>query len=531
MNSTTSQINELLERLATAGQQARTVQGPLIHVSELTSFPAFVYEKLRNIVDYKDEYLLRKNAVKRFLKRRFLLPQFTHETMVVAQSLVRELILSRYLANDSVAESLLPKLAAVLSRYQALFNQLESQGCKASRWREQMLGLAAVECDALLVSPAERNAYNHYAFRLLKPLIGLSRSNDSEEEKDMQLMLAIQRVLERADRDITSYSLLKHYYSAWFNLPPQEAAQTLAPHYAEALQKFERLSNYRLGRRLLPTVKRLLVPLMILRDVVREYDGPLRELLKNPKDLERKASETYRSLWLQTRRRIRRKGFHAMGYIFLTKILVALLLELPYERLVIGSINYLPLGINLAFPPFLMAIITLLIKSPTDKNEILVVQGVHEIAYGGEAEFFLYRELKIQPPSFWKHLTYIVLYTVTTGVSLGALIYLLWRLNFNPISGALFMLFVSLVSFFGISLRQQARQLKVISGRETMVGFLVDFFTFPVMALGKWISTTFDRVNIFVFVLDFLFEVPFKTALKLIEDWFAFLKEKKEDLY
>ena len=31
-----------------------------VHVSEITSLPAFVYEKLRNIVDYKDEFLLRK---------------------------------------------------------------------------------------------------------------------------------------------------------------------------------------------------------------------------------------------------------------------------------------------------------------------------------------------------------------------------------------------------------------------------------------------------------------------------------------
>ena len=79
-------------------------------------------------------------------------------------------------------------------------------------------------------------------------------------------------------------------------------------------------------------------------------------------------------------------------------------------------------------------------------------------------------------------------------------------------------------------MRQQARQLKVVDGRETITGFFIDFFTWPIVAFGRWLSNTFDRINIFVFILDFLFEAPFKTVLKLIEDWFAFIKERKDEM-
>ncbi|MFA4834081.1 MAG: hypothetical protein WC619_04540, partial [Patescibacteria group bacterium] len=40
-----------------------------IKVSEVISKMAFYYEKIRNSVDYKEENLLRKNAVERILKR------------------------------------------------------------------------------------------------------------------------------------------------------------------------------------------------------------------------------------------------------------------------------------------------------------------------------------------------------------------------------------------------------------------------------------------------------------------------------
>jgi hypothetical protein len=530
MITTPKLTSEFILSLSEAqNHRLRPVANP-IHVSELTSLPSFVYEKLRNIVDYKDEYLLRKNAVRRFLKRKFFLPQLDREPSAIARALIRELILSRYLTNDSLPETVIPELAKVLTKYFSLFEELERTNCQAPRWREYTIGLAAVECDALMVSPAERHAYLSFAYQLIKQTVNLEDIVDSEETKNIELMIAIQRVLERADRDIVNVYLLRHYYPDWFTLPTAEAAASLLPQFTAALKTFELLSSHKLGRQLQSLVKRLLVPLMIWRDMLRG-DKSAWELIKNPALFEKTAQETYQSFWRSTRSRIRRKGFHAMVYIFVTKILLALLLELPYERLVIGAISYLPLAINLGFPALLMAIITVMIKSPSAANQTRAITGIKEMIYGGQADFYKPRNFKIHRHGWWKKFIYALLYILTMGTSFGAVIFVLWQLGFNPISGALFILFISLVSFFGLSLRQQARQLKVMSAQETMLGFLVDFFTLPILSFGKWLSTTFDRVNIFVFILDFLFEVPFKTALKAIDEWFSYLKEKKEEMY
>ncbi len=526
--------NNLLHQLDEARvAEERPPAGNLIHVSEITSLPAFVYEKIRNIIDYKDEYLLRKNAIRRFLKRSLLLPKLAQSPEAAVRALVRELVLSRYLKNDSVPETVVATLGPILGKYYELFSELGRLGCDAPRWREQVQGIAAVECDSHLVSPAERNAYVSYAYQLLQPVLQLPDALESDDAKKVQLVLTLERVLERADRDIINYYLLRHYFPDWFTLSPETAARWLAPQVGACLKTFAELQDYRLGRRLLPPVKRLLVPLITLRDLFHTGQGSRRDLLSKPQKLESLIRETYQSYWRATRKRIRRKGFHAMAYIFLTKMLLALLLEIPYERIVLQQehLTYLPLAINLLFPPLLMLVITLLIKSPEAHNEARVVTGVQEMVYGGEADFFKPYRLKTAPPKFWRRFFYSLLYLITFGATFGLLVWLLSSLGFNLLSGALFIFFISLVSFFGISLRQQARQLKVVAGKETFSAFVVDFFTLPVVAFGKWLSTTFDKVNIFVFFLDFLFEMPFKSLLKIIEDWFAFLKEKKDEMY
>src|SRR3989339_1381059 len=66
---------------------------PKIKVSELISRLAFYYEKIRNSVDYKEEYLLRKNSILRNLKRQVLIEGSIKTVNVeeVAKNLLLEL--------------------------------------------------------------------------------------------------------------------------------------------------------------------------------------------------------------------------------------------------------------------------------------------------------------------------------------------------------------------------------------------------------------------------------------------------------
>jgi hypothetical protein len=49
--------------------------------------------------------------------------------------------------------------------------------------------------------------------------------------------------------------------------------------------------------------------------------------------------------------------------------------------------------------------------------------------------------------------------------------------------------------------------------------------------MGQWLSTRLSNINVFVFVLDFIIEAPFKTFVEIFEGWIYFIKEEREKIY
>ena len=70
----------------------------------------------------------------------------------------------------------------------------------------------------------------------------------------------------------------------------------------------------------------------------------------------------------------------------------------------------------------------------------------------------------------------------------------------------------------------------IVEGKGNFFSPLFDMFFLPIIRVGRWISLRAPRVNIFLFFFDFIIEAPFKAAIKLIEGWLAFLREKKEEI-
>jgi hypothetical protein len=59
----------------------------------------------------------------------------------------------------------------------------------------------------------------------------------------------------------------------------------------------------------------------------------------------------------------------------------------------------------------------------------------------------------------------------------------------------------------------------------------MDLASLPILRAGQWLSRQMGRFNILQFFFDFLFEAPFKMFLSVLEEWFAYLREKKEALH
>ncbi len=121
-------------------------------------------------------------------------------------------------------------------------------------------------------------------------------------------------------------------------------------------------------------------------------------------------------------------------------------------------------------------------------------------------------------------------YFATYAIAFGGLIWILNLLHFNFVSILIFLFFLSIVGFFAFRIRTTAKELAVIREREGFLLLVFDFFALPFLQVGRWLSVTIRQMNIILFVLDFIIEAPLKIVFVAIEDWFAFLREKREEL-
>jgi len=95
-----SQISETTQKLISRYQKWNQSLEPeqgitTIHVDEVASRVAAFYEKIRGIIDWKEEHLLKRRAIERILKRRLfskLLSEGTISENSIAEPMILELI-------------------------------------------------------------------------------------------------------------------------------------------------------------------------------------------------------------------------------------------------------------------------------------------------------------------------------------------------------------------------------------------------------------------------------------------------------
>src|SRR3989344_3015841 len=94
-------------------------------VSQILGSIAFLYERIRNTLDYKGDHLLRRNAIERVLKRQ-IWENKIHDMQKLTESLIKELIWARYVKNDSLSRQKIDQLSGVLDKYLTLFSLFSS---------------------------------------------------------------------------------------------------------------------------------------------------------------------------------------------------------------------------------------------------------------------------------------------------------------------------------------------------------------------------------------------------------------------
>jgi hypothetical protein len=194
------------------------------------------------------------------------------------------------------------------------------------------------------------------------------------------------------------------------------------------------------------------------------------------------------------------------------------------------DLNGIALAINISFPAILLFFIVLFTRLPSESNTKKIVEGIESIV-------FIEKERK-EPYSLKQPVKrggassaiFGFIYAVTFLFSISVVIFGLDKIGFNWVSIIIFLFFLLFVSFFSIRIRRNARELIIVPPRESFLTFISDFFYIPIVSAGKWLSEKFSRINVFVFILDFIIEAPFKIFVEIAEEWTRYVKERKDEI-
>lgn len=489
--------------------------GETIHVPDVGGRLTFAYETLRNAAEYSEEHLLMRRAIERYLRRNTnwrgdLAPE-------LGRDLVTELTQARYLPNDTISVRTGRQIFEVVQKWQQIFGQAQStnevrQG-QVSEWIEQ---LASVEVERLLIDERLADIFTDFAYGHYLRAIDQNQFGDYEERTyQLSLYLAVHRALIKSD-----IATARFYAIA---LQGQDPIKD----FVSRNKLVDELFQFALTNQLTRLIHRNGAPMRVLREIVRNHPN-VSEILRSKRRLQSQVEAVSQEQYQQTRKRLNNGIIRSVAFIFLTKMLVGLGIEIPYDLIATGSIAVLPLVLNLVFPPLYMATLGLGIRRPNQHNTGVILDYIERIMYPTDRP--VEYKLKRSVGSSQTLAVFNVLYGLTFILSFGVMIWVLKALQFNMVHGAIFFLFLSAVSFFGFRLTQSSKEYVMVAQKEGGASIATDFFMTPFIRAGQWLSDKYSRLNIVTLVLDIAIEMPLKTSLRILRQWMSFLRDKREEL-
>ncbi|TSC74915.1 MAG: Uncharacterized protein G01um101430_732 [Parcubacteria group bacterium Gr01-1014_30] len=502
-----------------------------VHVDEVASKVASFYEKIRKVVDWKEEHLLRRAAIERVLKRRLLLRKSSAE----AEPLVLELIRSGHFPNDRIEETKVADVQKALSKYLFIFeNEPQTKEGQKTRFNNWLLDIAACEIEEILSPPLKEKSLIEYMTDVMDRKIEVSGntvvySRLPEEEKRTQTFIACQRALFKLNEPIITYYLLQRKYRNWSDLKEPQLKE-IALNVYSIRSELEKELHHPLSEKFYKVCEKYDTAFLILGDVLAENPQEASKTLSSPEIFENSVKKFYASRLQAIKSKMTRAATFSTVSIFATKILVVLAIEVPFEKYFLDRLDYQTLGINVLIPPLLMLFLVSTIKPPRKENLDRVIMETMKLAYEkSKKDIYTIKPTRKRGVIFGAVIA--LFYVFTFLVSFGAIVWGLRKLNFGILSIVIFLMFFSLIAFAGAKIRERAKELEISEEKAGFFAFLIDSFSLPFLRTGRWLSHQWSKYNVVVVLITAFIDMPFQVFTEFVEQWRTFLKEKKEEIH
>lgn len=465
MSNQSTSLNELLrQQLLVARQldrqaEAVNTSGTMLEIPDTGKMLSSAYEQLRNAAEYSEEHLLLQRAIKRFCKRNlFLIRRQTH---TLGTELIVELVQAGYLEDGEFSKATATELDTLLHEYMACFSNLRQSHVNYEVAMNWILAFMSCEAENILNPHHAQQAtvffaYQHFLQALPRQQFSGLRGNTNYE---VCLYIAVHQALMKSDVDVVRHELLALYKQS-----PKDTHN-----FKQLNEQIDELFNSPLTQQLKRVISRYGAPFRVLKNLIEENPNTA-EILPDEKLFINTFEKQIFHEYQQVGERLNRRLLKSIAFIFITKVLIGIAIEIPYDLIVYGTVFLLPLAVNLLFPPLYMATLVVSLRLPSEADAKAVREAMRNLLYGNSDVSIVVPERR--KSSVWAKLLYALLLMVPLTIT----VYVLDWIGFNMVQMVIFFIFFSTASFLAFRISAMVRELQLTTHHSGLLASLWESF-------------------------------------------------------
>ncbi|MBQ6449529.1 hypothetical protein IJJ08_01335 [bacterium] len=506
------------------------------------------YEKIRKVIDWKDEHALKRGAIARAINRD-LIPQIGYlnleavdqKTLDLAETMVFELMRSGYFDNKLINADTVETLGVIVHKYLVAFCYLNSSQDGLSkrdlkdriRLQNWTIQIMACEIEELLAPSYKIWALINLMDTVLADRIRVIPVKAIDDfTQDKLRLIAVLRSLYDMDDYLIAYELLKMYepdFNAYDHLFDLEAIQKM---YQDKLTIEHDLASQS-GRQFLriackyDAAYRMIGAIAQSLELTKISDGE--EFFADEDKVEARYREIYADKYKSLKSRLLKTAFWTTLSVIIANFASVIIIEWPVAEYFGLGFGPSAIAFDILIPCVAMFILVMLIRPPKRENEAVAWSEIKKIIYdSSEQDTYEIRRRQRGPNKIVQAFFYLTT-ILAGGVGLWAL-YLMFKAAGLPITSVyLNVVYITMVLFASLNIRSQAQELTVFE-KSTLLDFVLDIFSIPLARIGQWFSKKWKEYNIFSIIFSLLIDSPLSNFIGFIEDWRNYLKENKSEI-
>lgn len=531
-NYSLSKIGSYINDAFLKGEDESLIKSRKFEVSEATSFLSNIYEKVRNTIDFKDEHLIRRFAIHRFLRIYISSKSKAEDT---AEFMLKDLLRGGYVDDGQIKDSTVEKIVKIASKYIYAKNVLNNLriGFDQNKLWDWLLSVASSEIEKTFYHNYKPEIFINLMAKYVKDAVRDTGIDLSPEQEDMQVFIACHKALIRSDLSILRFHAMTILIPSFFTDPDKVEIEKVVSNLLDTKNYIDGVIKSKTQLLIYMQVRKLAAPFKVLEGTLETNSSSVTEILENSLLLKDKCQQYIENFYKDLSKKLSVRITRTLGYLLITKVALALIIETPIDLKVYGHVNKEILAFNTIVPIIVFYLIARRIKLPGKENNEKIHQVINQVIYNDKIFISDQDEKNFKRSvrnnlrdSGWLNYIYAILYFIVYGL----IILFLNNLNFNIISIFLFLFFLSVLSFFAWNIRARCTDLQIIPRKEGVVESFLSVMVLPILKVGQVLSAEVARLNVFTLLFDFILEAPFKLIVQAVEELIDYLKFKHEEV-